>query len=72
MQSIMLWWRSLSATDRALPAKIRELVTSCEDTFSSEHEAWASTSMSTKILTQEAQEAKGENDDAVIDVASSG
>jgi hypothetical protein len=56
IQSIMLWWRGLSPTDKALPAKIRQLVTSCEETFERERESWASTSMTTQLLSQAASD----------------
>eukprot|EP01046_Picozoa_sp_COSAG06_P048107 COSAG06_NODE_7126_length_2621_cov_4.756542_1_plen_107_part_00 len=50
VQSTMLWWRSLSSTDKALPAKIRQLVATCEEAFERERDSWASTSMSAQLL----------------------
>ena len=54
VQSLMLWWRSLSPTDKALPANIHQLVSSCEETFERERDSWASTSITTQLLTQAA------------------
>ena len=56
VQSIMLWWRALTPTDKALPAKIRHLVMSCEEAFEREREGWASTSMTTALLAQAASD----------------
>ena len=66
VQSIMLWWRSLSSTDKALPARIHQLVLACEETFERERESWASTSMTTQLLTQAAadgDEGEGEEEE---------
>jgi hypothetical protein len=58
----MLWWRSLSPTDKALPARIRQLVETCEDIFERERDAWASTSMVTQKLTTAANSEEGEEE----------
>ena len=62
VQSIMLWWRSLSPTDKALPAKIHQLVATCEETFERERESWASTSIVTQLLTQAASDGTDEDE----------
>ena len=50
VQSTLLWWRSLSSTDKALPTKIRQLVAKCEEAFERERDSWASTSTSALLL----------------------
>ena len=62
VQTIMLWWRSLSQTDKALPANIHQLVTSCEEVFERERESWGSTSMATSLLTQAASNATADEE----------
>lgn len=45
IDSIKMWWDSLSNVERVNLAFISTLVSGCEDTFNNEREAWASTSM---------------------------
>ncbi|GMI27381.1 hypothetical protein TeGR_g6154, partial [Tetraparma gracilis] len=48
LDSILLWWRTLTDVERAGTSNVTELVQACENVFQSERQAWVSTSMGTK------------------------
>jgi hypothetical protein len=50
IQTVVTDWKALKVVDRANITKIGQLVTDCEEAFEREREAWASTSMTTKLL----------------------
>ena len=57
LDSILLWWRSLTDVERASMDAKTQLVTSCESIFQSERQGWVTTNMSQKLLTKKANEA---------------
>ena len=61
IQALITDWKALKPVDRANVARIGQLVTDCEETFEREREAWASTSMTTKLLSQQAATPKEES-----------
>jgi len=60
--TIMLWWEQLAPVDKASVLKIDELVMACEDTFESEREAWLSTSMAVKLMSEASEDAAPKED----------
>jgi len=46
----IVWWRTLPAIDRSVVANIDRLVTTCEELFQREQQAWRSTSQAVKLL----------------------
>jgi hypothetical protein len=62
IQSTMLWWRSLTATDKALQTNIRRLVSECEETFERERGSWAS--MARQASKQPGSKDPGDDGDA--------
>ena len=51
----MLWWKQLSAVDKANVENVDSFVTSCEDLFGRERDSWTGTSMGIARLHQEAE-----------------
>jgi len=45
LDSILLWWRTLTNVEKASIRNIDELVDNCEGVFMSERQAWVSTMM---------------------------
>ena len=64
IQSIVTDWKSLKPVDKANIKKIGQLVSDCEEASEREREAWASTSMTTKLLSQQqaAQDTTGDDE----------
>ena len=56
LDSILLWWRTLTDVERASFDAKTELVTNCELIFQNERQGWVTTSMSTKLLKKAADE----------------
>ena len=50
LDSILLWWRALTDVEKASVEAKSKLVDSCERSFQSERQGWASTNMSNKML----------------------
>lgn len=46
----LLWWKSLTAMDRASPDNVNMLIKSCEDVILGETQAWMATSLVQKML----------------------
>jgi hypothetical protein len=60
LDSILLWWRTLTDVEKASIDNRNKLVSSCEQTFQSERQAWVSTSMSNKMLMAESSSTRVE------------
>jgi len=52
VNSIVLWWRSLTEMEQASPLRINQLIDCCEQAFMNERQAWISTSMVKKMLSK--------------------
>ena len=50
LRGAMLWWSHLPAVDQANLEHVNRLVTTCEDVINREREAWATTSLTTKMM----------------------
>jgi len=53
LDSVLMWWRTLTDVEKASVENKNKLVSTCEQTFQSERQAWVSTSMSNKMLMEE-------------------
>jgi len=53
LDSILMWWRTLTDVEKASIDNKNKLVTCCEQIFQSERQAWVSTSMNNKMLMAE-------------------
>ena len=62
LDSILLWWRTLTDVERASADAKTELVTNCELVFQNERQGWVTTSMSTKLLKKAAEDNAGDVD----------
>merc|ERR1711924_330067 len=52
IDSILLWWASLTDVEQATQVNINDLVARCEDLFQSERQAWVSTAMANTLLAE--------------------
>ena len=62
LDSILLWWRTLTDVERASSDAKTELVTNCELVFQNERQGWVTTSMSTKLLKKASEDNLGDVD----------
>ena len=53
ISSVMLWWKALSQVDKANVDNVNQMVTSCEEIFGRERDAWMSTTMKVARLHKE-------------------
>lgn len=64
VEGVLLWWGSLTEVEHANIANVNTLVTSCEEFFRSERQAWVSTAMQSaaQMTAQAAGVARGERE----------
>jgi hypothetical protein len=58
LQSVVLWWESLTELERAAPETVNTLVEACEEAVKNELKGWKSTSRSLKLLEEKANMVK--------------
>ena len=63
LDSVLMWWRTLTDVEKASVENKNKLVSTCEQTFQSERQAWVSTSMSNKMLMEESTSTRVEATD---------
>jgi len=51
---VTLWWDALTDVDKASQSHIDTLISSCEDLFATEYQAWLNTSLESKVLSKQA------------------
>jgi len=56
LDSILLWWRTLTDVEKASMANVDDLVDVCEGIFQNERQAWVSTSMNVKKAAKKGEE----------------
>ena len=61
IDSILLWWRTLTDVEKASMKNIDELIDSCENIFMSERQAWVSSSMKSNTTGKDGND--GDSDD---------
>jgi hypothetical protein len=60
VEQLKLWWDSCTAVDKASTTSITKLVLSCEQLFQNERQAWLSTSMANKAMSDAAGDVEGD------------
>ncbi|KAK3266061.1 hypothetical protein CYMTET_25291 [Cymbomonas tetramitiformis] len=65
VETLLLWWGTLTEVEQANLSNVNALITACEETFKSERQAWVSTAMQS-VLQMTAQVTKGDRNDGKL------
>jgi hypothetical protein len=61
---LTIWWKQLSDVEKANTSNLHGLILSCEEVLEKEREAWLSTSMATKLLSESSGQDRAGSRDA--------